>query len=82
MLKYNRDTLDRKLQVKHGKEQFNESITTGVLQIQLTCKRTFWKAYEIIYKTFINIKSMIPKFTRSKSSKHKICSVQTESNQG
>jgi hypothetical protein len=55
MIKYSKDTLNQKVQVSHTKEQFSKSITTGVLQIQLTCKRIFWKYYEIIYKTFINI---------------------------
>jgi hypothetical protein len=50
-------TLNREFQVSQRKEQFIKSITTGVLQIQLTYKRIFWKAYEILYKSFINIKA-------------------------
>jgi hypothetical protein len=58
MLKYNKGILTQKVQVSHTKEQFSKSITTGVLQIQLTRKRTFWKAYEILYKSFIIIKAL------------------------
>jgi hypothetical protein len=50
-----KNTLNQKVQVSHAQEHFSKSITTGVLQIQLTRKRTFWKAYEILYKLFINI---------------------------
>jgi hypothetical protein len=57
MLKYSKDTLNQKVQVSSTKEQFSKSITTGVLQIQLACKRTLWKAYEIIYNSFIIIKA-------------------------
>jgi hypothetical protein len=56
MPKYNRGTHNRKLPVKHRKEQFYTSTTTGVTQIQLTYKRIFLKAYEILYKIFINFK--------------------------
>jgi hypothetical protein len=58
-LKNNRGTLNRKLLVQHRKEQFIQSITTGVLQIQLTFKRIFWKAYEILNKIFININAWL-----------------------
>jgi hypothetical protein len=54
-LRNSKGILKSKVKVSYAKEQFIISITTGVLQIQLTCKRTFWKYYEIIYKTFINI---------------------------
>jgi hypothetical protein len=57
MLRNSKGILNQKVQVSYAKEQFIISITTGVLQFQLTCKRAFWKAYEIIYKTFINTKA-------------------------
>ena len=45
------------VKVSYAHEEFLNSITTRVLQIQMTCMRTFWKAYEILYKLFINIKA-------------------------
>jgi hypothetical protein len=49
MLKYNKDTLNQKVQVSHRKKQFIKLITKGFMQIKLTYKRTLWKAYEILY---------------------------------
>jgi hypothetical protein len=33
-------------------QQLSNLIITGDLQLQMTCKKTLWKAYEIIYISY------------------------------
>jgi hypothetical protein len=35
-----------------SKQQLNNLIITGHLQLQMTCKKILWKSYEILYISF------------------------------
>jgi hypothetical protein len=36
-----------------SKQQLSNLIMTGDLQLQMMCNKTLWKAYEIVYDSFI-----------------------------
>ena len=62
-------------------KRYSKLALTGDLEIQMTCNKTIWKAYEIVYNSFSNLKALFKPLPGRIHKSTELCPHKAESKQ-